>query len=512
MNGRAGVLLAVVVALDAALWAAGGPFPTETFAWFRIQDRMGPAGFVGAAVAGLVGALVATRARGRVQGLALAAVTILSLGASAGAPQAQVDALEWFTRAQTLARGDWPPWLGGGGGLRMPGLPLVDALAFRLLGESEATVAGVRVGWLLLLVSATALGAPRDRRGALLAVAVVASTPLLAAQGAWMLADLPLVALLACTWAAARRGAPLAVVLAFAALAFAVKPAAALWALFTLPAMLPRRRAIPFAAGAAVLVVAALAAGRLHPRLRPLSLDAQAGAAMLLALRAPLLVGAGWLALRARPVEAAQPGAPVDPLPRLVGGVLAALAVVVTFAPPAHAARYALPAVVPLAWMLAEQARGPAGWLVGSGLVLTLRAFVPLATGSQAGNVREAVQALEAAGADGIEVVADTPGGALPVAALAALVDVTANVPVVAGAQITLAPPGDRPRWYHHYPLAPWHRAGPTAPNTILVLCTPGADCAPPPDAGAEIVDTHRWHGTSLDLPTRARGFRRLRP
>ncbi len=509
MNGRARVLLAVVVAFDVALWAAGGPIPSETFAWFRIQDRMGPAGFVGAAAAGLVGVLVATRARGRVQGLGLAAITFLSLAASAGAPQAQVDALEWFTRAQTLARGDWPPWLGGGGGLRMPGMPLVDALAFRLLGESEATVAGVRVGWLLLLVAATALGAGRDRRGAMLAVAVVATTPLLAAQGAWMLADLPLAALLACAWAAARRGAPLARVLAVAALAFAVKPAAALWVLCTLPAMLPRRRAIPLAAGAALLVVAALAAGQLHPRLRPLPLDAQAAAAVLLALRAPLLVGAGWLAFSARPAEPAGLAAPVDRLPRLVGGALLALAGIVTFAPPAHAARYALPAVVPLAWLLAEQARGPAGWLIGSGLVLTLRAFGPLATGSQAGNVREAVQALEAAGADGIEVVADTPGGALPVAALAALVDLTATVPVVAGAQVRLAEPGDRPRWYHNYPLAPWHRAGPTAPNAILVLCTPGADCAPPSDAGPEIVDTRRWHGTSLDLPTRARGFLR---
>lgn len=506
LSRREGIFGGVLIAIDVLVWALAGWVPTDTFAWFRVQDRLGVAGFTTASVVGLLAAALSLRGGAAPRNGVFLLAAVAALLATLGAPQSHVDTLDWFSRAQGLNRGEWPALLGGGGGLRMPLVPLVDAMAFRLFGESEGTVTLVRVGWWLLLVGAVGAGARTRGGSAALAASVVATTPLVAASAGWMLADLPLAALLAATWAAARRGAPPLAVAAFALLAFTLKPVAALWLLATLPLLLPRRAAVALGALTGALLAVVFAVGQLHPRLRPWALNAEAAGAILVALRAPLLLAGVWYAVRGRHAPAESTN---DALPRLVAGVLGVLALLVVLAPPPHAARYALPALVPLAWLLAERARLLAGWAVGTGLVLGFGGYAPLVTGSQAENVRVAVEALEAAGVDAIEVVADTPSGTLPVAALTALADVTATVPVQVGAQLSLAEPGARPRWYHRFEARPWHLPGATPPRGILLLCTPGAVCEPPADAGREVVDARGPMSTSLDLPTRCRGFLR---
>lgn len=506
LSRREGICCGVLIGIDVLVWALAGQVPTDTFAWFRIQDRLGVAGFAAASIVGLLAAALTLRGGAARRQRVLLLATVGALFATLGAPQGHVDTLDWFSRAQGLNRGEWPALLGGGGGLRMPLVPLVDAMAFRLFGESEGTVTLVRVGWWLLLVGAVGAGGRTRGGSAALAASVVATTPLLAASAGWMLADLPLAALLAATWAAARRGAPAFAVVAFALLAFTVKPVAALWLLATLPLLLPGRAAVALGALTVALLAVLLAVGQLHPRLRPWTLNADAARATLVAVRAPLLLAGVWYAVPRQPGPA---GSTNEALPRLVAGVLGVLAVLVALAPPAHAARYALPALVPLAWLLAERARPLAGWAVGTGLVIGFGGYAPVVTGSQAENVRVAVEALEAAGVDAIEVVADTPTGTLPVAALTVLADVTATVPVHVGAQLSIAEPGARPRWYHSFQARPWHLPGATPPPGILLLCTPGAECEPPAGAGWEVVDVRGPMHTSLDLPTRCRGFLR---
>jgi len=68
-----------------------------------------------------------------------------------------------------------------------------------------------------------------------------------------------------------------------------------------------------------------------------------------------------------------------------------------------------------------------------------------------------------------IEVVADAPGTTFPPAALAALVDLYAPVPVRTGPARALAPPDRKRRWWEFVQPPPWRAPG-EADGLLLCL------------------------------------------
>ena len=137
---------------------------------------------------------------------------------------------------------------------------------------------------------------------------------------------------------------------------------------------------------------------------------------------------AAWVAALARVrIRAA------DGLDRLTLAAFVAALGLVLWTPAEHAARYALPVCVALAMQVARGAPVVGRFLVGSGAVLLLAGYRPILTENQAVNLQEATRMLVADGAASIEVWSDSPGTSFPPAAVAALVDYYAPVPVQIG-------------------------------------------------------------------------------
>jgi hypothetical protein len=507
------ILLAVLA--EAAAWLGAAANRTETFAWFRVQAHLGPGGFALALLVGL--ALAALRPR-RIPPAWPGALVLGALFWDVA--QAQPDAATWFTLAQQVAREPgvllrWSStvWTTEEARFHQP-FPLVPAvygLAFRAFGESPVVMGVVLVGWALALPpivtwAARGMGAgrPADDRAARLAGWGVLGLPLLQAQQGWLLADLPLCVLLAGAWGAllrvrGRAGALLALLFSLPAaltkvtgIAFVALPALAI----TLP--LPW-----FFAALSFLAIALLG-------LRPPRTHAPDHyLSGLLGLGLHLRVGA-WVAAFARaPVQLRR--APLRRDDLLLLGVFCAIPALLLYTPVEHSPRYALPIGVALTMATARHAPSVARFLVGSGLVLLGGGYRPIVVHNQAVNLQEATRALVATGVTAIEVRVDAPDTTFPPAALAALVDLYAPVPVRTGPALVLAPPGRKRRWWEFVEAPAWRVPGP-ADGLLLGLF--GADPdrfeATAPE-WERVGAVSRFRASSLVLPQEVVLYRRTR-
>ncbi len=530
IGGAPGLLLLLAVGLELASWIQGSSAGTATGAWFRLQAHAGSAGLLAAAGAGAAAAALAGFLRdrgldltGRV-GLALLglAAALLQLG-FLDMPQAQPDTVNYFVYAQRFAREPlgtllaWPElaWSGDEARFHLPFplVPLVYGLAFRLLGESWATACGVMGAFAAMLPVAVAWvghGAGRPRTG-LLAGWLSLGVPFLLAQTGWLLVDIPLLVLLCLAWGAmlrARGGRGLALALLACLPALATKASASLFLLGPAAALITERLRI-----ARRWTLLALGLGGLgllvwvHPprwREDPLTwIEAALAAGVHLRPALWLLALPALLAL--------------ERLPRVCAGVVLALPVIALYAPPEHAARYALPIGLALCLAAAEPLRRfvpAAAGLVVSGLVLAFIGYRPLLVHNQALNLQVAAQRLEARGVEAIELWSDQPDTNFAPPALAALVDIYVGVPVRFGGALRVGEPDDKRHWWEHYRPPPWHLAAPGEPPPDgVLLCLFGAD-AEAFEAGEgrqlELIEqVSIYRSSSTMLPSAVRLYRR---
>jgi hypothetical protein len=512
--------LTTVLALiaEGAAWLAGGANHTESFAWFRIQAHLGAGGLALATLAGL--ALAALRVR-RWPPPWLAAL-VLHLALFLDLPQAQPDAATWFTLAQHVARAPldtlthWSTVAWSGDEARFhkpfPLVPAVYGLAFRTFGESPATADGVLTLWAVALAAVVpwamrAVGppGPRRERTARLAGWLVVALPILQAQSGWLLADLPLCVAVTFAWgvllrARGRWGLVLGLVAGLPAVATKVSGAA-----FVGAAALALALPLPAFAGALLVVTGALFGVR-PPRLHGYGHYLAGALAVGLHLRPGAWVPALAGMRRRRPHRR-----PLDRLDRLVLGALATVPGLLAWTPVEHVARYSLPVGIALALATARSAPRVAHFLVGSGLVLLVGGYRPILVNNQAVNLQLATRELVAAGVDAIEVRADAPGTTFPPAALAALVDFYAPVPVRTGPALALAPPDTKRHWWEFVAAPPWRAPGPA---DGLLLCMYGADATEfeKNNPGYARIDTvSRFRASSLLLPREVALYRRSR-
>jgi hypothetical protein len=462
------VILALALLAEIAGWWGGASNHTETYAWSHIQAHLGPGGFALAFASGL--AFVAWRGH-RIPPAWLGALLVHAVFWDVA--QAQPDAATWFTNAQRVARAPievltaWPShaWVGEEARFHKP-FPLVPAvygIAFRLFGESNRVVSIVLAGWAVALSivvtwAARAAGTPgRDNdRAAQLSGWLVVAFPLLQAQSGWLLADIPLCVTLALAWGALLR----------------VRHARDLvWAVpATLPAVAMKVTGIGFVALPALALALPLKAllcavllgglvlfGVTPPRLRPLGDYGAAVFALALHLRS-----AAWLGA----LPALRSG---DRVGKLLIGALLAVPPIIAYSPVEHVPRYTLPVGLALALALPRAAPAVSRFLVGSGLVLVVGGYAPVARVNQAVNLQEATRALVARGVTAIEVTADAPGNTVPPAALAAIVDLYAPIPVRTGRALREGAPEGKGRWWRYVEPPPWREAG-EADGLLLCL------------------------------------------
>jgi hypothetical protein len=102
-------------------------------------------------------------------------------------------------------------------------------------------------------------------------------------------------------------------------------------------------------------------------------------------------------------------------------------------------------------------------------LVLVVGGYAPVARVNQAVNLQEATRALVARGVTAIEVTADAPGNTVPPAALAAIVDLYAPIPVRTGRALREGAPEGKGRWWRYVEPPPWREAG-EADGLLLCL------------------------------------------
>lgn len=449
---HAGPLL-VLVALTAeiAAWVLGAVNRTESFAFFRVQAHLGAGGFVLAAIAGLV-AMALPRLRTRHPYVTLALAALVLHGVFLDLPQGQPDTVTWFTLAQGVAHDpavllDWPATAWGTEEARfhkpLPLVPAVYGLAYALFGESPATTDGVLTLWALALPLVVAWAGADKGRPAVLAGLVAATVPLVAAQQAWMLADLPLCVLVTFAWGwMARAHGPAGWALAALACvpALLTKVSAGLFLAGPAAALLLRGK--PGGVWIAGAIAYASLALVLPPRVRDPATWVAALGAIALHLRPTLWV----LARRA------------DPLTLGAIGVIPAL---VMWSPAEHAARYAMPLAPALALCAARLAPRLAAFAVASGLVLLLGGYRPIVVHHQAKNVQVATRALVARGATAIEVWTDMPDNTFPPDGVAALVDFYAPVPVRTAQALASGKPDRKRHWWEFTTTPPWRGPGP---------------------------------------------------
>jgi hypothetical protein len=483
------VLLALAVLAELAAWFLGGGAGTATFAWYRISAHAGTGGLLACALAGLAAATLAWAAlRSRPQlgtllqggsGLGLLAMaSLLWRLAYLDLPQAQPDAVIYFVQAQRVALHPletllgWPAevWSGPEAAFHRPFplVPLIFGLVFRVFGERWAVVQLLMAASAVVLPLAVAwVGRSAGRPGLGLAAGWLAlGLPFLQAQTGWLLVDVPLLVLLCLAWGAMLRArSPLGVALALLACApaLASKASAGLFLLGPLAALLTqrhlaRRWMLPLLALLGLGILAWL-----HPpRLREdPSTWIEAVWATMLQLRPAL-----WLL--AMPALGSR-----QPMVRQASAVLLALPVLVLWAPPEHAARYALPLGLALCLLVAGTLRR-FPWaipgLVASGLALSLLGYRPLLVHHQAANLQQAVRILEARQVRSIELWADHPGSEFTPEALAALVDIYASVPVWVGGTLRQGNPDEKRHWWEVYQAPPWHAPDPERPPAEGVL------------------------------------------
>jgi hypothetical protein len=456
-------------------WVGGAANRSESFAWFRVQGHLGVWGLLLAAVVGVVWM--------RLQRLPPAWIGALGLHLwlFRGVAQGQPDTVTYFTLAQQVARAPvqsamhWPAvaWVGEEARFHhaFPGVPFVYGLAFRIFGESTAVVDAVLTGWAVLLPIVVGWAArgwgpsgPATERASALAAWGVVLFPLLQGQSGWMLVDLPFCVALAFAWGAmvrARRPSGVALALLACVPALSMKVSAPLFLVGPVLALLRTRRGF-----LATVLGLGMVALLLHPpRLRAVDISTGAALSLLIQLRPALWVIAMPAVRRAwRPGEGK--GA------RVLAGALLALPALILVAPAEHAARYGLPLGALLVLSAARVSPRVSRFVTGSGLVLLIGGYAPVVRYHQGVNLQAATMALVADGVTAIDVVADAPGTTFPPAALAALVDVYAPVPVRTGAALALAPPDAKRHWWEFVEAPAWRQAGPA---DGLVLCLYGA-------------------------------------
>jgi hypothetical protein len=466
--------LALALAAELAGWLARVPNATQTYGWPLVQENLGPGGFALAFAAGL--ALVAWRSRW----LPPAWVGVLLVHAAFwDVAQAQPDAAAWFTLAQRVARAPvevltaWPShaWVGEEANFHKP-FPLVPAVygfAFLLVGESARVASLVMAAWALALSAvvpwvARAVGpsSASDESHARLAGWLVVAFPYLQAQSGWLLADLPLCVTVALAWGAiVRVRRPVHLLWAIPAVLPAVATkVTGLW-FVAFPAL---ALALPLPAFVGTVALGGLALLAVHPpRLRPVDAYLSGLSSLALHLRSAAWIGALsslWSDNRAG---------------RLLLGALVTVPPVIAYSPVEHLPRYLLPVGVALAVALPHTSPALARFLVGSGLVLLLGGYAPIARHHPASHLQEAARAMVARGASAIEVVADGPGNTVPAAGLAALVDLYAPIPVRTGANLREGAPKGKRRWWRYTEPPPWRSAGDA---DGLLLCLYASDPA----------------------------------
>ncbi|MDP2314612.1 MAG: hypothetical protein Q8P41_17040 [Pseudomonadota bacterium] len=490
----------VALVAEVAGWLLGAPNRTESFAWFRVQAHLGLAGLAAALIVGL--AFAAWRIR-RVPPAWPGA--LLLHGLFLDVPQAQPDVVTWFTLAQHVARAPfatllgWPALVWTGEESRFhkpfPGVPTVYGAAFRLLGESTFVMDLVLTAWAVALPLAVTWAArgigprgPRTERTARLAGWLVVGLPLLQAQSGWLLADLPLCACVAVAWGAllrvrGRRGLATAALACLPAVVTKVSGAA-----FVLGPALALALPLPAFLGV-VGVGTAVAFGLRPPRVHAAPFYFATTLGLALHLRT-----AAWIV--ALPTLLRR-----DRLGRLVLGAVVTLPQLVAWSPIEHAPRYALPVALALSIATARASPAVARFLVGSGLVLLIGGYRPILRHNQALNLQEATRTLVAQGVDAIEVRADAPGTTFPPAALAALVDLYAPVPVRTGAALALAPADKKRHWWEFVVPPPWRAPG-AADGLLLCLYAADATRFEAENPGWTKVGTvSRYRSSSVLLP-----------
>ncbi len=528
------VLLLAAVFLEAISWAVGGGAGTTTFAWYRVQAHAGTTGLLLTFAAGLTaGGLawgllrswpgVGTWFEGR-RGVLLLGLAALALHlAFLDLPQAQPDTVNYFVYAQHFARDPlgtlsaWPSMAWGGPEASFhhpfPLVPLIYGLAFRLAGERWAVIEALLALFAVALPLAVAwVGRCAEQaRIGLLAGWLMLGIPFLQCQTGWFLVDVPLLLLLCLAWGAmlrARSPGGLALALLACLPALCTKASAGLFLAGPLAAMATQHRAVARRWTLPLLALAGL--GLLiwlyPPRLRDdPSTWLEALAATGIHLRPSLwLLGLPVLLGRGR-------------LERTAAGVLLSLPVILLYAPPEHCPRYALPLAIALGLAAALRLRpaGPgAAALVASGLALCFSGYRPLLVHNQAANLQHATRAMEASGVSAIEVWSDQPGTNFAPAALAALVDLYAQVPVRFGGTLGLGEPESKRHWWEVYEPPAWHQPvpGEPAPDGVM-LCLFGADATAFEQGPGQDLDLIEqislYRSSSMLLPQRVQLYRR---
>ena len=446
--------LAALLAAEVGIWFIASELPDAHFAGFRLLAQLGLVGLGIALAAGVAAGFGARFVRLRGWHVAVVAIAVQAL--VFGLPQAQPDTLTYFVQAQHFARApletlaSWPAEVWSRDEARFhkpfPLIPAIYGAAFALFGETRLVADLVRALLALSVPAATwRLGRALQVDGAGAAL-VVATLPLLCAQSAWILVDLPLIALLCVAWTAwlERR-----------------------WGLFAAAGLLALS-----AKFSAVLFLAAPIAFHEGRRLHPALLGALAALAlgMLMALKPPFWrddlgtygFALGALALGLRPALLA--GRP----DRFTLGALLTLPLLLLYAPAEHLARYALP-LVPLLAIRVEAMEWPplAPALAASGLALFLFGHLPLLRHNQAANLQRAAEHLD--DFERVAVYGDLPSTTFPTAGIAGLLDLETETPVVLGSTYRQAPPEDKRHWWEFYEAPPWHAPAP-ADGAVLAL------------------------------------------
>ena len=138
--------------------------------------------------------------------------------------------------------------------------------------------------------------------------------------------------------------------------------------------------------------------------------------------------------------------------------------------------------------------------------MLLLVGYRPLVVHNQAVNLQQAVRRLQGMGVSSIEVWSHQPDTNFEPAALAALTDYYATVPVRFGGSLGQAQPEDKRHWWEFYQAPPWHLARhepDPAPGALLCLYGAGRETFEQgPGADWQHVETvSRYRASSWLLP-----------
>ncbi len=490
----------VAVAAEVALILVGGAARAEAFSWDRIGAHLARSGFGGGVlvvvVVGMAGMLAPLRSWPRQRWTLALAAFLLHLP-FVHVPQAQPDTVFWFTLAQHIARdpvatlSQWSAVAWGAEQGRyhhpLPGVPVVYALAYAVFGESHVVSDIVMTLVAVAIPLAVAdLGEARSPRTGAAAGWLSLGVPFVAAQSGWMLADLPLLLVVTLAWSgfAHRRNRPAAIVAALL-----IKPAAVLW-LIAPWAFATRRRLWLLAPFVAALWLS-------PPRSHSVETYLGGIVATVIVLRPSLWVAAAGC-LRG------------DRLDRLVHGGALVLLPLALWAPPDHLARYALPAVSLLAVAGTRLPFALQRGIVASGIAFLLLGYRPIVADTQAANIGAAVRAIEAEGVDSIDVISDMPGTSFTGAALTALVDYEARVPVRFAGALGVGTSQSKRHWWQDWQAPPW-ASGPPSRGVLLAVYGGNANALAGDADLARIGTISHFRGSSALLPREIVLYRRVR-